>query len=174
MAVKPIEDRRMLGIGMMLGAYLCYTIIDSCAKLMTQSGLPTMEVVFVRYAGQLILVLAFFLPQRGIRTLAATRNLKVEVARGLCLLGSTVTNFLALTFLPLTVTSAISFTMPLILCALSIPMLAALIWLFLNVAPRSGQEHLVLPVFVGIGALFVGIQLLHVWLIDRTLRRAGR
>ncbi len=58
--------------------------------------------------------------------------------------------------------------------ALSIPMLAALIWLFLNAAPRSGQEHLVLPVFVGIGALFVGIQLLHVWLIDRTLRRAGR
>jgi drug/metabolite transporter (DMT)-like permease len=121
--VKPIEDRRMLGIGMMLGAYLCYTIIDSCAKLMTQAGLPTMEVVFVRYAGQFILVLAFFLPQRGIKTLTATRNLRVEVARGLCLLGSTITNFLALTFLPLTVTSAISFTMPLILCALSIPML---------------------------------------------------
>ncbi|MCD2317358.1 hypothetical protein LQ954_14510 [Sphingomonas sp. IC-11] len=58
--------------------------------------------------------------------------------------------------------------------ALSIPMLAALIWLFLNVAPRPGQEHLVFPVFVGIGALFVAIQLLHVWLIDRTLRRAGR
>ena len=122
-AVKPIEDRRLLGIGMMLAAYLCYTIIDSCAKLMTQAGMPTMEVVFVRYAGQFILVLAFFLPQQGIRALTATRNLKVEIVRGLCLLGSTITNFLALTYLPLTVTSAISFTMPLILCALSIPML---------------------------------------------------
>jgi hypothetical protein len=58
--------------------------------------------------------------------------------------------------------------------ALSIPMLAALTLLFLNVAPRPGQEHLVFPVFVGIGALFVACQLLHVWLIDRTLRRAGR
>ena len=121
--IKPIEDRRLLGISLMLGAYFCYTVIDSCAKLMTQAGLPTMEVVFVRYAGQFILVLAFFLPQRGLRTLATTRNLTVEVARGLCLLGSTIANFLALVYLPLTVTSAISFTMPLILCALSIPLL---------------------------------------------------
>jgi len=121
--VKPIEDRRLLGIGMMLVGYLCYTIIDSCAKLLSQSGLPTMEVVFVRYAGQLILVLAIFLPREGLRNLTATRSLPLEVARGLCLLGSTVFNFMAITFLPLTVTSAISFTMPLILCALSIPML---------------------------------------------------
>lgn len=120
--VKPIEDRRLLGISMMLVGYLCYTIIDSCAKLLSASGLPTMEVVFVRYAGQLILVLAIFLPREG-KALARTRSLPLEVARGLCLLGSTVFNFLAITFLPLTVTSAISFTMPLILCALSIPML---------------------------------------------------
>lgn len=121
--VKPIEDRRLLGISMMLGGYLCYTIIDSFAKLLSQSGLPTMEVVFVRYAGQLILVLAIFLPREGPRALATTRRWPLEVARGLCLLGSTIFNFLAITFLPLTVTSAISFTMPLILCALSIPML---------------------------------------------------
>lgn len=122
-AVKPVEDRRMQAIAMMLVGYLCYTVIDSFAKLLSQSGLPTMEVVFVRYAGQLILVLAIFVPREGARALATTRSLRLEVARGLCLLGSTIFNFLALTFLPLTVTSAISFTMPLILCALSIPML---------------------------------------------------
>ncbi|MDB5540055.1 MAG: Permease of the drug/metabolite transporter superfamily [Devosia sp.] len=122
-AVKPIEDRRLLGISLMLVGYLCYTIIDSCAKLLTQAGLPTMEVVFVRYAGQLTLVLAIFLPREGARALTATRSLPLEIVRGLCLLGSTVFNFVALTFLPLTVTSAISFTMPLILCSLSIPML---------------------------------------------------
>jgi drug/metabolite transporter (DMT)-like permease len=38
-------------------------------------------------------------------------------------MGSTIFNFLAITFLPLTVTASISFTMPLILCALSIPLL---------------------------------------------------
>jgi drug/metabolite transporter (DMT)-like permease len=79
-------------------------------------------VVFVRYAGQFILVSAIFLPT-GPKALVTTRNWKIEVLRGLALLGSTILNFIAVRYLPLTVTSAISFTMPLILCALSIPML---------------------------------------------------
>ncbi|WP_448501415.1 hypothetical protein [Sphingomonas sp.] len=40
--------------------------------------------------------------------------------------------------------------------------------------PRSGQEHFVLPSFIGLGATFVSIQLFHFWLIDRTLRRDSR
>lgn len=120
--VKPIEDRRLTGIAMMLAALFCYTVIDSFAKVLGQLGLPTMEVVFIRYLGQFVLVLAIFLPRER-RALVATRSLPLEVARGLCLLGSTIFNFIAITYLPLTVTSAISFTMPLILCALSIPML---------------------------------------------------
>jgi drug/metabolite transporter (DMT)-like permease len=121
-ALKPLEDRRLFGIGLMLAGYFCYTVIDSFAKLLSASGLPTMEVVFVRYLGQFVLVLAIFLPREG-RALVTTRSWKLEVARGLCLLGSTIFNFIAITFLPLTVTSAISFAMPLILCALSIPLL---------------------------------------------------
>jgi drug/metabolite transporter (DMT)-like permease len=45
------------------------------------------------------------------------------VLRGLALLASTILNFIAVRYLPLTVTSAISFTMPLLLCVLSIPIL---------------------------------------------------
>jgi drug/metabolite transporter (DMT)-like permease len=120
--VKPVEDRRLLAIGMMLAAYFSYTVIDSFAKLLSASGMPTMEVVFIRYLGQLVLVLAIFAPRER-KALVVTRSWKLEVARGLCLLGSTIFNFTAIMFLPLTVTSAISFTMPLILCALSIPLL---------------------------------------------------
>jgi len=120
--VKPVEDRRLYAIGLYLVAYLCYTVIDSFAKLLVQSGLPTMEVVFVRYLGQLVLVLAIFVPRERI-ALVRSNSIRLEVARGLCLLGSTIMNFLAINYLPLTVTSAISFTMPLILCALSIPLL---------------------------------------------------
>ena len=120
--VLPIEDRRLFGIGLMLGGYLMFTVIDSCAKWLSLAGLPTNEVVFVRYAGQLLLVSALFLPTRGV-ALVKSRSPKLEILRGLCLLGSTVANFFALRYLPLTVTASIAFTMPLMLCALSIPLL---------------------------------------------------
>jgi drug/metabolite transporter (DMT)-like permease len=68
------------------------------------------------------IVTAILLPQRG-KALARTGNLKIEVLRALMLLASTVSNFFAVQFLPLTVTGAIAFTMPLILCALSVPLL---------------------------------------------------
>ena len=134
--VKPIEDRRLLGIAMMVSALFCYTLIDSCAKLMVQAGMPAMEVVFIRYAGHFILVLALFLPRER-KALAQTQNLRLEVGRGLFLLGSTVCNFIAVIYLPLTITSAISFTMPLILCALSVPLLGETVgwrrWLAIGV-----------------------------------------
>jgi drug/metabolite transporter (DMT)-like permease len=121
--VRPREDRRLLGIGLALVGYTCFTIIDSCAKWLTQhGGLPTMEVVFIRYAAQMLLVLALFLPSRG-RTLARTEKLPLELVRALALLGSTILNFLAIQFLPLTITASIMFTSPLILVALSIPLL---------------------------------------------------
>ena len=120
--VQPIEDRRLRGIGFILIGYFCFAVIDSCAKWLSLSGLPTTEVVFVRYAGQLLVVSAIFLPTRG-KALLLTRSPWLEILRGLFLLGSTACNFVALTFLPLTVTSSINFTTPLVLCALSIPLL---------------------------------------------------
>ena len=120
--VKPIEERRLRGIVFILVGYFCFTVIDSCAKWLSMAGLPTTEVVFVRYAGQLLVVSVSFLPSRGTELLR-TRAPWLEILRGLSLLGATACNFLAITFLPLTVTSAINFTSPLILCALSIPLL---------------------------------------------------
>ncbi|MGN6685169.1 MAG: DMT family transporter [Devosia sp.] len=122
LAVRPREDRRLLGIGLVLTGYFCFTIIDSCAKYMSQHGLPPLEVAFVRYAAQLLIVMAIFLPQRG-KELVRSRAYPDEIVRGLCLMGSTIANFFALTWLPLTTTSSIMFTQPLILCALSIPFL---------------------------------------------------
>ena len=120
--IRPIEDRRLLGIGLALMGYACFTVIDSCAKWLTLHGLPTMEVVFIRYAGQLLLVVALFAPREG-RALLTTRAPLLELARALALLGSTIFNFLAILYLPLTITASIMFTSPLILVALSIPML---------------------------------------------------
>lgn len=59
-----------------------------------------------------------------------------------------------------------------------IPALAAcffvsLTLLSVNVRPRPGQEGMVLPTVIGICVMFLGIQLLHLWLAKQTLRRNG-
>lgn len=122
MVVKPIEERRLMGIGLVLFGYLSFSIIDSCAKWLMLHGLPPIEVMFIRYAGQFVVILALFAPQKGL-AIAETRRPWLEIVRSLCLLGSTICNFTAIIYIPLTVTASISFTMPLVLCALSIPLL---------------------------------------------------
>lgn len=57
--------------------------------------------------------------------------------------------------------------------ALAFFVFASLIVLSRNVAPRPGQEGMVLPTLIGLGATFVFIQILHFWLIEKTLRRNG-
>jgi drug/metabolite transporter (DMT)-like permease len=121
-AISPVEERRLLGIALVLAGFFCFSVIDTCAKWLSLAGLPTGEVVFVRYAGQFVLVLALFAPSAG-AGLVRTRRLGTELVRALCLLASTAANFYAITILPLTVTASISFTMPLIICAISIPLL---------------------------------------------------
>jgi drug/metabolite transporter (DMT)-like permease len=171
LAVKPIEERRLAGIALVLVGYLMFTVIDSCAKWLLQSGLPTTEVVFVRYAGQLLLVSALFLPAHG-RAVLTTRRPWLEVARGLCLMASTACNFTAILFLPLTVTASITFTTPLMLCALSIPLLGETVgwrrWLAIIVGfagvlvivqPGTAAFHPAVILSL-VGALFAALYLL--------------
>ena len=118
----PRQENLPLGIGLVLLSYIGFTMIDSSAKWLGRAGIPSSEYIFIRYAVHFGLITAILLPRRG-RALVTTRNFKVELARALLLLGSTICNFFAVQFLPLTVTGAIAFTMPLILCALSVPLL---------------------------------------------------
>jgi drug/metabolite transporter (DMT)-like permease len=120
--VAPVEDRRSLGIGLLVFAQLFFAGLDTSAKWLAVSGIPTGEIVFMRYAVHVALIVVLIMPVRG-RALFRTGNWKLEVLRGFCLLAVTVTNFLAMQFLPLTVTGALLFTMPLMVCALSVPML---------------------------------------------------
>ncbi len=58
--------------------------------------------------------------------------------------------------------------------ALGIVVLGFQTILSMNAAPRAGQEGLVFPVLVGTGVTLVAVQLLHFWLIEKTLsRKAG-
>ena len=118
----PIEDRRTLGIGLLVFSQLFFATLDTSAKWLSVAGIPVFEVVFVRYAVPVVILLAVLLPTRGL-SLFRTGNLKLEILRGLCLAGVTAALFYSMKFLPLTVTGSLLFTMPLMVCALSVPLL---------------------------------------------------
>lgn len=120
--VAPMESRANLGIALVLAAQLVLVVLDISAKWLSMEGLPTSEIVFVRYGMHMALLLLLFLPVTG-KNLFLSNNWKLEILRGACLLATTGLNFLAMRYLPLTVTSAIMFTSPLIVCALSGPLL---------------------------------------------------
>lgn len=120
--IAPVADRRGYGIAILLFAQIFFTVLDSSAKWLAVTGIPTTEIIFMRYAVHTVLIVALFLPVHR-WGLFRSGNWKLEVARGLCLLGTTVGNFYAMKFLPLTVTGSLMFTMPLMVCALSVPLL---------------------------------------------------
>ena len=168
--VAPIEDRRLFAIGLIVVAVLGFTGLDTCAKWLVLDGLPTTEVVFVRYFGHLALVVGFALAAgEGI---VRTPNLGAVTLRGGFLLMSTILNFTALLYLPLTVTAAIAFSGPLWVCLLSIPFLgeqvgprrwAAIVVGFCGVLivtrPWSGAVHWAVALSIGaaLGGAFYSV-----------------
>ena len=121
-AVLPIQERRSLAIFLMLGAFLCFTLIDTCAKWLVLSGMPPLEVAFVRYAGHLA-IMAGLVPPSGWRTVMRTGAPGIALMRAGFLAGATILNFFSVRYLPLSVTSTIFFTTPLWICLLGGPLL---------------------------------------------------
>lgn len=135
-APSPREDRPGRAVAMMLGTYLVFACMDTTAKWLVTNGVPPLQVSFLRYLGHFLVILALFGPT-DFRAMVRSRATGREIVRALFLLGSTVFNFTALVYLPLTVTIAIFFAVPLAVCALSIPILGE------RVGPRRWAAILV-------------------------------
>ena len=58
--------------------------------------------------------------------------------------------------------------------ALAFLSFAGLTVLSLYTRPRPGQESMVIPSMIAIGLGFLAVQLFHLWMIERTIRRNGR
>jgi drug/metabolite transporter (DMT)-like permease len=114
-------SRALSGIALMVGAVCVFSGLDSTAKLMV-AYLPAPVVVLFRYAFAAIIVAAVVWRAGG-RTLLATTHLRLHLLRGALLLGCTAFNFLAVNYLRLDQTSALMFSTPLFVCALSVPLL---------------------------------------------------
>ncbi|MEX0759480.1 MAG: DMT family transporter [Tistlia sp.] len=150
---------RLTGILLISVAFLLFTCLDTTAKYLGQS-LPPPQIVWARFLGHLVLAGALFLPQYG-SALLRTRRPVLQLARSGFLLGATFFNFFALQHLQLTTTSAILFASPLLIAALSVPLLGE------TVGPRRWAAILV--GFLGVLIIIrPGFGLVH-WAIGLSL-----
>lgn len=122
MSVEPREDRTAFGVALMALAVVFFTCIDTSAKWLVTAGVAALQVVFVRYAVHFLLAVVVFLPSEGMGALRSTRP-GAQALRSACLFGSTILNFTALQFLPITVTTTIMFAGPIVTTLLAIPLL---------------------------------------------------
>lgn len=123
LTAKANEDRALFGIGLMLIAYLTFSIIDTSVKWLAIAGLPALQLAFMRYAAHFAISLLIVGQGGFTRDRFTSERQSLVILRGSLIMMSTVLNFFAVRYLPLTLTSTILFSAPLIVCALSWPLL---------------------------------------------------
>ena len=98
-----------------------FTVMDTIGKSLT-ARYPFQQVVWARYFFQFALMLVM-LPQLGIAGLLRTRRHGLQIGRGLLLAVATICMFGAISVVPLADAYTITFTAPLLVTALSVPLL---------------------------------------------------
>lgn len=109
------------GILFMLGAAALFSVMNALVKLLS-ADFSSIQIIWARNIGHLAFVVALFAPRFG-RRLFVSKQPKVQICRSLLQLCSTSCYFTALAFIPLTEAASISFTAPLLVTALSAPLL---------------------------------------------------
>lgn len=121
------EQRRqpsaMKGIGLMCLAIALFSVLDTTAKYMaTRAGLPIMQVVWVRFVSQFVLIV-LVTGLIAVPRLLTTRKIGFQLTRSLLMMGSTILNFMALKHLRLDQTQTIYFLAPFVVALLGGPFL---------------------------------------------------
>jgi drug/metabolite transporter (DMT)-like permease len=145
------ETHAALGIGLMVLAIFLFTVMDSIGKGLMASY-PVQQAVWARYFFQFTLML-LLIPRLGVAGLLRTRRPGLHIARGLTLALATVCLFTAISVVPLADAYTISFTAPLMVTLLSIPILGERVgarrWTAVLVG-FAGVLVVIRPGFVGV------------------------
>ena len=114
---------RLKAIGLMCLAVTLFSCLDCSAKyVVTHSSLPTAQVVWLRFVGQVLLMAAILGPLT-LPSLLKTQKLGLQLARSCMMAATTTGNFLAVKYLRLDQTVSIAFLAPLVVAALAGPYL---------------------------------------------------
>ncbi|POA18980.1 EamA/RhaT family transporter [Pseudomonas sp. FW300-N1A1] len=109
------------GILLIVVATFLFSTHDALSKYL--SGFyPVVMVVWARYVVHTLLMAGIFLPQSGLRVLRTRRPL-LQLLRALCLLGTSLLFTTGLLYIPLAEATAVNFLAPVLVTALSVPLL---------------------------------------------------
>jgi drug/metabolite transporter (DMT)-like permease len=161
----------LMGIGFMFLAALTLPFLNTSAKYLA-AEIAVWQIVWARYTGHMVYMLALFGPRRGIG-LFATRRPGLQLARSALLLGATVCYFTALKNVSVPLAAAIGFTSPLIVTVLAVPLLGESVgirrWIAVGVGfagalvvirPGLGHVHWSAVLVLGSAACYALYQIL--------------
>lgn len=119
--MRPVPESTLSGIGLMLLAIFCWTVMDALAKFLGDSY-GTAQIACLRSVFGLVVVLVLILPRAGIVSLRVQRP-AWQFARAALGAGAMFGFFHALKTLPLADVVVIGFASPIIVTAMSVPVL---------------------------------------------------
>lgn len=141
----PTEDP-LRGIALSVGATLVFGIADTIAKYLAQT-LPVVEIQWIRY----VMFLGFAIAMAGRSPIAVLRprNPKLQILRGLCVIGSSVLFVYGIRQMTMSQATTISFLSPLLITILSIPLLGEIVGIRRWAAVAAGMLGMLIVVRPG-------------------------
>jgi drug/metabolite transporter (DMT)-like permease len=115
------RDRPLRGIALLVTALVFFSCSDAASKLMTAT-LPTIQVAWLHFCVITLLMLGA-VASTGRRDALRSRRLGLQAVRALAVTASSILFIMGLAFLPMAEATAIAFVSPLMVTALSIPIL---------------------------------------------------
>ncbi len=165
------QDRPLRGIALALLFAMMACHLDALGKWFSQHY-PVLQLVWIRYAA-LTIAFAVALPFLGWRRVVLSNVPKLQIARGAALWASATLFLAGLSYLPLTTTQVIGKTAPLIVAAISLPILGERVglnrWaaivigftgLLVVVRPDFGTMHWAMLLPLGTACAYAGYQLM--------------
>ena len=125
--ISPQQNNAAMGIFMMLGAWALFALVDTSAKWLVLASISTVQVVFMRYAVQFGCTLLGAAGPFGVTRKMDRKTFLLLSFRATLLVVCTFFNFIAIKYLPLTMTSAIMFSAPIIVACISVVFLREIV-----------------------------------------------
>ena len=147
---KPPAEDPIRGILLTLGATILFTVSDTLAKFLS-TELPVVQISWIRYVifVGFAAALSWRASSHDKTRMLAVKSRPLQIARGLCLVGSGLFFILGVRQMAIAEAIAISFIAPLLITVMSIPILGEIVGIRRWIAVASGMLGVLIVVRPG-------------------------